>query len=95
MTKRLRSLLVTSLVLLATLGCTELALCKVIYANAARPDDAGDGLSWATAKQKIQSGISLCALGDQVWVAAGTYVGSVSLKSGVAVYGGFVGNGDT
>ena len=29
--------------------------------------------------------------GDQVWVAAGTYVGCITLKAGVALYGGFAG----
>jgi hypothetical protein len=44
-----------------------------IYANAERPDDSGDGLSWATAKKTIQAAVELTADGDTVWVTNGTY----------------------
>jgi len=43
------------------------------YVDAARPDDAGDGLSMATAKKSIQGAVDLTADGDMVIVAAGTY----------------------
>ena len=36
-------------------------------------NDAADGMSWATAKQTIQSGVDAAEAGDTVWVADGTY----------------------
>ncbi len=48
------------------------------YADAARPDDSGNGLSWAAAKQSIQAAVDLAADGDTVLVTNGTYnTGSV------------------
>ncbi len=69
-------------------------------------DAAGtnDGLSWVNAFTDLQSALSAAVAGDDVWVAAGTYVPSAltkvgdarsatfSLKSGVDVYGGFSGD---
>ena len=70
-------------------------------------DDAAgtnDGTSWKNAFTDLQSALAVAVAGDSVWVAAGTYKPSVSLdgsadartaafslKSGVALYGGFVG----
>ena len=58
-----------------------------------RGNDANNsGLSWATAKVTVQAGLNAAVSGDEVWVAAGAYVERVTLKAGVALYGGF--NGD-
>jgi parallel beta-helix repeat protein len=46
---------------------------NTIYVDASRPDDSGNGLSWATAKKHIQSGITLACTGGTVYVAAGVY----------------------
>jgi len=43
------------------------------YVDAARPDDAGDGTSWNTAKQSITAGISLLLAGDTLKIRSGTY----------------------
>jgi len=52
----------------------------------------GNGNSWATAYRTIQAGINDAdALDEEVWVAEGTYMEAITLKSGVAVYGGFAG----
>ena len=51
-----------------------------------------DGSTWESAFPKIAQGIAAAKTGDQVWVAAGVYSESISLKSGVQVYGGFAGN---
>ncbi|WP_118976957.1 T9SS type A sorting domain-containing protein [Taibaiella koreensis] len=77
------------------------------YVDAARPDNAGAGTSWATAKRDLQVAINGAASGDQVWIKAGTYLPThdhlasttpansrdktFSLKNGVKVYGGFAG----
>ena len=50
----------------------------------------GDGNSWSTAYQTIQEGID-DALDEEVWVAEGTYMEAITMKDGVALYGGFAG----
>jgi uncharacterized repeat protein (TIGR02543 family) len=62
----------------------------------------GDCFSWATACD-LQTALSTAILGDQVWVAMGTYKPtdtadrsvSFQLQSGVAIYGGFPPAGGT
>ena len=43
------------------------------YADASRPDDSGDGLSWATAKKTIQAAVDLAVPGSTVLVTNGIY----------------------
>ena len=43
-----------------------------VYVDASRPNDDGNGLSWATAKKNIQSAINIACAGT-VYVAAGVY----------------------
>src|SRR5437016_1505387 len=64
---------------------------NIIYVNrnAAGP---GDGLSWPTAFTNVQQGVNLAAPQDQVWVAASLYSEQITLKDGVALFGGFAGN---
>ena len=65
---------------------------------------AEHGTSWQDAFTDLQSALAVAVAGDQIWVAAGTYkpslsidgsadarTASFSLKSGVALYGGFAG----
>lgn len=54
-------------------------------------NDADNGFSWTTAKQTIQGGIYAAIQGDEVWVAAGEYLGQITLEHYVKVYGGFAG----
>jgi predicted outer membrane repeat protein len=64
----------------------------------------GDGLTWANATANLQAMITASASGDEVWVAAGTYLPTTLagdgtdlrdvafvMKSGVKIYGGFIG----
>ncbi|GHB58263.1 choice-of-anchor Q domain-containing protein [Persicitalea jodogahamensis] len=68
------------------------------YVNASRPDDSGDGLSWATAHKYLQTALAAAQSGDQIWVAQGIYKPTTSttdrgasfvMKENVKIYGGF------
>ena len=76
----------------------------IYYVDITRPDDSGNGLSWATAKRNLQSALALAGSGAQIWVADGIYypdegtgqtdddrTSTFSLKDGVKIYGGFAG----
>ena len=52
---------------------------------------ANSGTSWTDAFTNIQDAINAAAAGEEVWVAEGTYPESLTMKTGVAVYGGFAG----
>jgi PKD repeat protein len=58
-------------------------------------NDAANGAAWAQAKKTVGAALNAAASGDQVWVAAGTYVERVTIKGGVALYGGFAGSETT
>ena len=56
----------------------------------------GDGNSWPTAYNSIQSGLDDAdILDEEVWVAKGTYSEGIVLRDGVSLYGGFNGYGET
>ena len=78
------------------------------FVDVSRSDNAGAGTNWATAKRDVQAAIQLAVAGDEIWVRQGTYLpthdplGNVTpadnrdktftLKEGVKIYGGFLGN---
>ncbi len=76
---------------LLVLACASRLEATTIYVSKAG-NDANNGLSWATAKATVQGGLNAASSGDQVWVAAGTYVENITLKDGVALHGGFAGD---
>jgi len=51
----------------------------------------GPGNDWAHAYHTIQAGLNAANSGDEVWVAAWSYYEAITLKDGVALYGGFAG----
>jgi hypothetical protein len=68
-------------------------------------NDPSVAITWATSTTDLQGAINASTYGDQIWVAAGTYKPggntnadrntSFSMKTDVAIYGGFVGNETT
>ncbi len=87
-------------------------LCtNIIYVNHTRPDNSGDGYSWATAKKDVQAALTLATSGKEIWVAKGTYKPTADgsgnttptdprdktfvLKDGVKLYGSFAGTETT
>ncbi|NLV42855.1 MAG: PASTA domain-containing protein [Candidatus Hydrogenedentes bacterium] len=74
------------------------APAAVFHVDAASTAPAPDGASWATAYPDLQSAVDAAAAasGGEVWVRKGMYKGMLetailSLREGVAVYGGFAG----
>lgn len=89
-------------VTLAAAALAPTALAATRYVNANLATGANDGTSWANAYRgagALQTAMTASVSGDQVWVAAGTYLPSTTgvrtaaftMKTGVAVYGGFAG----
>ena len=73
---------------------TDRAIAQ-IYVSPSGDNSTGD--SWATAYTELQTAIGDAASsGEDVWVAAGTYVvaSPVSMASNVNVYGGFPASGN-
>ena len=59
------------------------------------PGGAGiqNGTSWNDAFAQIQTAINAANSNDEIWVAKGLYQEKLVIqKSGLALYGGFVGN---
>ncbi len=51
------------------------------YADATRPDNTGNGTSWATAEKTIKACVDDCGAGDTCWVSGGTYAGETAMIS--------------
>jgi hypothetical protein len=85
---------VTTIIFLIAL--VEAVQGEFIYVDAGS-DGSGTGASWSVPLSDLQDALDLAEAGDEIWVAEGTYTPGASrsdafqLKSGVAVYGGFVG----
>ncbi len=62
----------------------------VIYVDGDAPP-GGQGNTWATAYDSLSDALAAAGSGDQIWVAAGRYVGNFTLTLGVELYGGFTG----
>ncbi len=54
-------------------------------------DDTASGADWSSARRSVTNALSTAIPGDEIWVAKGTYLERITLKPGVALYGGFVG----
>ncbi len=79
----------------------RLLLSKTIYVDVNSPAPARNGPTWATAYTDLQAALGVAVSGDTIKVADGTYrptagtdrTISFTLKTGVALYGGYAGNG--
>src|SRR5437773_12043519 len=79
--------------IVTTLLCSIVlpANASVVYVNANQTNNIADGASWATAFPIVQLGIDAAGDGDSVWAASAKYFENITLKAGVALYGGFTG----
>lgn len=90
----------------AALSWTASADAAIRYVNANNPLVGGTGTSWANAARHINDVLPLAVAGDEIWVAAGVYYPDRTIlvpfgdgdrdatfvaKSGVKMFGGFVG----
>ncbi|HEY5902253.1 MAG TPA: choice-of-anchor Q domain-containing protein [Anaerolineales bacterium] len=79
-------------------GVRPVSAAGTIFVNASALG-ANNGTSWGNAFTSLQSALAAASAGTEIWVAAGTYrptgggdrIATFSLKSGVAIYGGFAG----
>lgn len=81
-----RSLLIAAILLLSAPH-----LQAGVFHVAPWGSDASSGLAWNQARRTLQAATALTGSGDQIWAAAGTYTGPLSIPTGVAIYGGFQG----
>jgi len=88
---KLEYFLAAAICALILLVISSSAAAGTIYVKWDSPGPVFDGSSWETAYHTVQEGVDAAASGHEVWVAAGTYVECITLKDGVALYGGFAG----
>lgn len=63
----------------------------VLRVKADAPGPVQDGASWETAYRAVPDALSAATAGDEVWVAAGQYIGRITVTAEVGLYGGFAG----
>ena len=80
-----------SMAVLVLVSFCGLARAEVVFVDA-RATGLSDGSRWADAYPTLSAVIESAVPGSEIWVAAGSYSGPISLKNGVSVIGGFAGN---
>ncbi len=90
-----KQLQVSILGLAMAFASTSLSYAAVHYVSPTGNNTTGT--SWSTAFTTIQAALEAAVVGDEVWVAQGTYVihdeeSQLRIKEGVTVYGGFTGS---
>lgn len=63
----------------------------VIFVDASNASGIADGVSWETAFRTISDALAAAVEEDEIWVAQGIYMESLTLTSRVKLYGGFEG----
>ena len=91
--KRLDNLLAAAMCAFILFLFASTAAAGTIYVkwNSPSPDQ---GQSWDTAFHTVQAGVNAAVSSDEVRVAAGTYVESITLKDGIKLLGGYSGVGE-
>ncbi|MBN1676593.1 MAG: right-handed parallel beta-helix repeat-containing protein [Kiritimatiellae bacterium] len=89
----MRSGRIVGLALLLTLTTAHVLAngLSPVYVDKDAAGPTHDGSAWSNAFLTVQEGIDAAQSNGTVWVAAGTYNESITLKHGVAVLGGFAG----
>ncbi|HEY3265566.1 MAG TPA: right-handed parallel beta-helix repeat-containing protein [Armatimonadota bacterium] len=75
--------------------CGSPALASTLRVKSDAPGPTHDGSTWAFAYLKIGDALAASQPGDEVWVAAGNYNESLTLRAGRYLYGGFAGTEST
>ncbi len=89
----MRTSILYSLPVVCTIFFCVSARADTVYVNTSSPCTMDCGGSWGNAYSDLQDGIdaAFSSGGGEVWVAQGDYEGTISLRNGVKVYGGFDG----
>ncbi|MEI7947013.1 MAG: choice-of-anchor Q domain-containing protein [bacterium] len=74
-----------SLVIFSTILLSLSAHATTYYVDASRPDDAGNGQSWGTAKKTIQAAVDITVSNDLVLVTNGVYNTGTRVNSGYSL----------
>lgn len=86
---------------------THLSLAQTIYFVTSTGAGSMDGSSWINASDDLQDMIDVASAGDQIWVAQGTYLPTVSfggvtdrdktfyINKNIQIFGGFTGTEST
>ncbi len=91
-----RPIIVLLIVGLAVVLQAQPAISAAILVDGGGGSDSNDGSSWALAKLTIAAAITAAVSGDEIWVRgkdgtgsfSGVYLERITLKEGVALYGG-------
>jgi len=81
------------------IGVIVFTLCVVAYSFpcdgktvlVSKSGDGADGQTWETAYREIGTAIQNSATGDEIWVATGTYVETLTTVVPLTILGGFSG----
>ena len=83
--------IITLMAVVLLIASISVSFAGIIYVKA-NGNNKNCGNSWAEAKKTVQAGLNASIPGDEIWVAAGTYQECITMRSGVALYGGFEGD---
>lgn len=82
--------LLTLVMLAAAFGSvTSASRAAILRVNPSATITPATGATWDAAFKTIGAAMSAAVANDELWVAAATYAETVTLKSGVSMYGGF------